>query len=151
MINLNMTERFLKQQIECLDILAELISFDKEHGEPPENTRVLAGFIDTQQKALAMAQKLLDKHKPALEEAEKAEKAKQEAEAKIKAAEKKVEQKKEQVKKDLEQAQTDETSLFCDFADNEANEEAEQEENGILDEADSETDDGYGFEEDDED
>lgn len=147
MINLNMTERFLKQQAECLDILMELISFDREHGEPPENTRVLAGFIDTQQKALATAQNLLEKHKPALEEAEKAEKAKREAEAKIKAPKDKAELKKAQVKKDLEAAKTDENSLFCDFAD----EEAELEENGIAEEADTEADDGFSFEEDDED
>lgn len=150
MINIAMTERFLKQQVNCLDILTELIAYDKEHGEPPETTRVLEAFIDTQRKALNTAGKLLEKHKPALEEAEKAEKAKREAEEKIKAAKTKAEQKKEQVKKDLEKAKTDEASLFCDCAD-EADEEAEQEENGILDEADTETDDGYGFEEDDED
>lgn len=71
MINLDMTERFLKQQTDCLDILTELIAFDKEHGEPPENTRVLEAFIDTQRRALDLAGKLLEKHKPALEEAAK--------------------------------------------------------------------------------
>ena len=71
MIEINMTENFLKQQIRCLDILSELIVYDKEHGTPPEQTRVLEGFIDTQRRAIDMAKKLLEKHKPALEEAER--------------------------------------------------------------------------------
>lgn len=145
MINLDMTERFLKQQTDCLDILTELIAFDKEHGEPPENTRVLEAFIDTQRRALDLAGKLLEKHKPALEEAAKAEREKREAESKIKAAEAKEAQKKEQAKKDLEKAKTDENSLFCDFADEEADPKADE-----LTEDDEEADDGYGFEEDDE-
>ena len=123
MINLDMTERFLKQQTDCLDILTELIAFDKEHGEPPENTRVLEAFIDTQRRALDLAGKLLEKHKPALEEAAKAEREKREAESKIKAAEAK--------------------EAFCDFADEEADPKADE-----LTEDDEEADDGYGFEED---
>ena len=130
MIEMNFTESFIKQQVKCLDILTELIAYDKQHGEPPENTRVLEAFIDTQRRALDLAGKLLEKHKPALEEAAKAEREKREAESKIKTAEAKEAQKKEQAKKDLEKAKTDENSLFCDFADEEA-------------------DDGYGFEEDD--
>ena len=39
MINVNRTESFLKQQINCLEILTELIAFDKEHGNPPETAR----------------------------------------------------------------------------------------------------------------
>ena len=131
MIEMNFTESFIKQQVKCLDILTELIAYDKQHGEPPENTRVLEAFIDTQRRALDLAGKLLEKHKPALEEAAKAEREKREAESKIKAAEAKEAQKKEQAKKDLEKAKTDENSLFCDFTDEEA-------------------DDGYAFEEDDE-
>lgn len=137
MIEINMTENFLKQQIRCLDILSELIVYDKEHGTPPEQTRVLEGFIDTQRRAIDMAKKLLEKHKPALEEAEKAELEKQQAQAKIEAAKRKEEQKKEKVKEDLQKATTDEGSLFCS-----CNEAQEQE----LDE-DTEADDGYSFEE----
>ena len=79
MIKINWTEQFITQQVKCLDMLTELIEFDKQHGDPPEKARVLEGFIDTQRRALDMAAKLLEKHKPALEEAEKAEREKQEA------------------------------------------------------------------------
>lgn len=146
MIEMNFTESFIKQQIKCLDILSELIAYDKQHGDPPEKTRVMEGFIDTQRKALETAEKLFEKHKPALEEAEKAEREKQQAQAKIEAAKRKEEQKKAKVKEDLQKATSDEGSLFCSCAD-EADEEAETQE---LDE-DTEADDGYGFEEDDED
>lgn len=146
MIEMNFTESFIKQQIKCLDILSELIAYDKQHGDPPEKTRVMEGFIDTQRKALETAEKLFEKHKPALEEAEKAEREKQQAQAKIEAAKRKEEQKKAKVKEDLQKATSDEGSLFCSCAD-EADEEAETQE---LDE-DTEDDDGYGFEEDDED
>ena len=146
MIEMNFTESFIKQQIKCLDILSELIAYDKQHGDPPEKTRVMEGFIDTQRKALETAEKLFEKQKPALEEAEKAEREKQQAQAKIEAAKRKEEQKKAKVKEDLQKATSDEGSLFCSCAD-EADEEAETQE---LDE-DTEADDGYGFEEDDED
>lgn len=142
MIEIRFTENFLKQQVKCLDILAELIEYDKQHSDPPENTRVLAAFIDTQRKALDMASKLLEKHKPALEEAEKAEREKQQAQEKIEAAKRKEEQKKEKVKEDLKKAASEEGSLFCSC--NEADEEAETQD---LEEADPE-DDGYAFEED---
>ena len=79
MIEINYTENFIKQQVKCLDILTELIEYDKQHGDPPEKARVLEGFIDTQKRALEMATKLLEKHKPTLQEAEKAERAKREA------------------------------------------------------------------------
>lgn len=144
MIEMNFTESFIKQQVKCLDILSELIAYDKQHGEPPENTRVLEGFIDTQRKALETATKLFEKHKTALELAEREERLKREEQAKIEAAKLKEEQKKEKVKEDLKKATSDEGSLFCSC--DEANEEAETQE---LDE-DTEADDGYGFEEDDE-
>ena len=146
MIEMNFTESFIKQQVKCLDILTELIAYDKQHGDPPEKARVLEGFVETQRKALAMAATLLEKHKPALVAAEKEEREKRQAQAKIEAAKQKEEQKKTQVKEDLKKATTDEGSLFCSCAD-EADEEAETQE---LDE-DTEADDGYGFEEDDED
>lgn len=148
MINVNRTQSFIKQQMDCLDILTELIEYDKQHGNPPERARVLEGFIDTQRRALEMATTLLEKHKPALEEAEKAEREKREAEAKIKAARQKEEQKKTQVTKDLLKATTEEGSLFCS-CDEETDEEAEQDE--IQTDCEAENDDGYGFEENDED
>lgn len=146
MIKINWTEQFITQQVKCLDMLTELIEFDKQHGNPPEKARVLEGFIDTQRRALDMATKLLEKHKPALEEAEKAEREKQEAQEKIEAAKRKEESKKAQVKEDLKKATTDEGSLFSSFG-NDAEEETEQDEM----QADCEADDGYGFEENDDD
>lgn len=148
MIEMNFTENFIKQQIKCLDILSELIAYDKQHGDPPEKTRVLEGFIDTQRKALETATKLFEKHKTALELAEREERLKREEQAKIEAAKLKEEQKKEKVKEDLKKATSDEGSLFCS-CDDETDEEAEAQEQE-LDE-DTEADDGYGFEEDDED
>lgn len=139
MIQINMTENFLKQQVRCLDMLSELIVYDKEHGTPPENSKVLEAFIDTQRRALDMASKLLEKHKPALEEAEKTEREKQKKEAAIEAAKRKEKQKEEKVKEDLKKAQEEEISLFC------CKEEAIQ-----ADEAEDEVvDDGYSFEEND--
>lgn len=148
MIEMNFTESFIKQQVKCLDILSELIAYDKQHGDPPEKTRVLEGFIDTQRKALETATKLFEKHKTALELAEREERLKREEQAKIEAAKLKEEQKKEKVKEDLKKATSDEGSLFCS-CDDETDEEAEAQEQE-LDE-DTEADDGYGFEEDDED
>lgn len=145
MIEINYTESFIKQQIKCLDILSELIAYDKQHGDPPEKTRVLEGFIDTQRKALETATKLFVKHKTSLELAEREERLKREEQAKIEAAKLKEEQKKAKVKEDLKKATSDEGSLFCSC--DEADEEAEAQE---LDE-DTEADDGYGFEENDED
>lgn len=145
MIEMNFTESFIKQQIKCLDILSELIAYDKQHGDPPEKTRVLEGFIDTQRKALETATKLFVKHKTSLELAEREERLKREEQAKIEAAKLKEEQKKAKVKEDLKKATSDEGSLFCSC--DEADEEAEAQE---LDE-DTEADDGYGCEENDED
>lgn len=145
MIEMNFTESFIKQQIKCLDILSELIAYDKQHGDPPEKTRVLEGFIDTQRKALETATKMFVKHKTSLELAEREERLKREEQAKIEAVKLKEEQKKAKVKEDLKKATSDEGSLFCSC--DEADEEAEAQE---LDE-DTEADDGYGFEENDED
>ena len=141
MIEMNFTESFIKQQVKALDILSELIAYDKQHGDPPEKTRVLEGFIDTQRKALETATKLFEKHKTALELAEREERLKREEQVKIEAAKLKEEQKKEKVKEDLKKATSDEGRLFCSCDD-----EAEAQE---LDE-DTEADAGYGFEEDDE-
>ena len=151
MIKINWTEQFIKQQTECLDMLTELIEYDKQHGDPPEKARVLEGFIDTQRRALAMAATLLEKHKPALEAAEKAEREKRQAQEKIEAAKRKVESKKTQVKEDLKKATNEEGSLFCAFGDeaDKVDEKTEAQEQEIYE--DSEADDGYGFEENDDD
>lgn len=151
MIKINWTEQFIKQQTECLDMLTELIEYDKQHGDPPEKARVLEGFIDTQRRALDTAVKLLEKHKPALEEAEKAEREKRLAQEKLEAAKRKEESKKTQVKEDLKKATTDEGSLFCAFGDeaDKTGEETETQEQEL--DKDCETDDGYGFEENDDD
>lgn len=102
---------------------------------------MLEGFIETQRKALETAKTLFEKHKPALELAEREERLKRQEQAKIETAKQKEELKKEKVKEDLKKATTEEGSLFCS-----GNEEAEAQE---LNE-DTEADDGYGFEEDDE-
>lgn len=151
MIKINWTEQFIKQQTECLDMLTELIEYDKQHGDPPEKARVLEGFIDTQRRALDMAATLLEKHKPALEQAEKEEREKRQAQEKIEAAKRKEESKKTQVKEDLKKATNEEGSLFCAFGDeaDKSDEEAEAQEQEIYE--DSEADDGYGFEENDDD
>lgn len=151
MIKINWTEQFIKQQTECLDMLTELIEYDKQHGNPPEKARVLEGFIDTQRRALNMAAKLIKKHKPALEAAEKAEREKRQAQEKLEAAKRKEESKKTQVKEDLKKATSEEGSLFCAFGDeaDKSDEEAEAQEQEIYE--DSEADDGYGFEENDDD
>ena len=137
MININKTDKFLKQQIECLEILTELIAFDKEHGSPAENTKVLEAFIETKKRALNMANKLLEKHKPMLEAEEKAEQERKKAQSKIEAAKRKEEDKKAQIIKDLKIAQTDENSLFACTLDESQNQ--ADEDKKIIDE--------YSFEE----
>ena len=151
MIKINWTEQFIKQQTECLDMLTELIEYDKQHGDPPEKARVLEGFVETQRKALAMAATLLEKHKPALVAAEKEEREKRQAQEKIEAAKRKEESKKTQVKEDLKKATSEEGSLFCAFGDeaDKTGEETETKEQELDD--DCEADDGYGFEENDDD
>lgn len=134
-------ERFTKTQFQFLDMIAELVMYDKENGKPAENTRVLTAFCDTQRKSLEMIQKLIEKHKPALEEEEKKEREKREAERKLELAKKKEESKKENLQQDLEKAKTDDTSLFS-FAE----ESKDTKQACIFDEEIEEKDD-YSFEE----
>lgn len=141
-MNIGEIERFTKTQFQFLDMIAEIVKYDQENGKPAENTRVLTAFCDTQRRALEMVQKLIDKHKPAIEEAEKKEREKQEAARKLEAAKKKEETKKENIKKDLEKAQKDDTSLFS-FADNEE----KTEQACIFEEEPEEEPDEYSFEE----
>lgn len=119
--------QFLKMQNECLDMLLHLIEYDKEQevvtGEKAEKSFALKAFVDTQKKALAMAELLLEKHKDSLLEIEKKadeeERKKREAEN----AKRKAEQKKLADKKNTKKAKTEENSLF--------GEEIEQEEEKI--------------------
>ena len=141
-MNIGEIERFTKTQFQFLDMIAEIVKYDQDNGKPAENTRVLTAFCDTQRRALEMVQKLIDKHKPAIEEAEKKEREKQEAARKLEAAKKKEETKKENIKKDLEKAQKDDTSLFS-FADNEE----KTEHACIFEEEPEEEPDEYSFEE----
>ncbi len=143
-MNIGEIERFTKTQFQFLDMISEIVKYDQENGKPAENTRVLTAFCDTQRRALEMVQKLIDKHKPAILEAEKKEKEKQEAARQLEAAKKKEETKKENIKKDLEKAQKDDTSLFS-FADNEE----KTEQACIFQEEPEEETDGYSFEEED--
>lgn len=134
-------ENITKMQINYINMITELINYDKENGKPAENTRVLTAFCDTQRKSLEMIQKLIEKHKPALEEEEKKEREKREAERKLELAKKKEESKKENLQQDLEKAKTDDTSLFS-FAE----ESKDTKQACILDEETEEKDD-YSFEE----
>ena len=143
-MNIGEIESFTKTQFQFLDMIAEIVKYDHENGKPAENTRVLTAFCDTQRRALEMVQKLIEKHKPAIEEAEKKKREKQEAARKLEAAKKKEETKKENIKKDLEKAKTDDTSLFS-FADNEE----KTEQACIFEEEPEEEPDGYSFEEED--
>lgn len=136
-MNIGEIERFTKTQFQFLDMIAEIVKYDQENGKPAENTRVLTAFCDTQRRALEMVQKLIDKHKPAILEAEKKEREKQEAARKLEAA-----KKKENIKKDLDKAQKDDTSLFS-FADNEE----KTEQACIFEEEPEEEPDEYSFEE----
>lgn len=142
-MNIKEIERFTDMQLNFLAMIDEIVKYDQENGKPAENTRVLTAFCDTQRRALDVIKKLVEKHKPAIEEAEKKEREKQEAAQKLEAAKKKEETKKENIKKDLEKAKTDDTSLFS-FAENEE----ETEQACIFDEEAEEKDD-YSFEEDD--
>lgn len=127
-MDIGQINNFTSQQLKWLDMFTELIKYDKEQaatGKPPENTRLLEAFIDTQRRALEVTGKLIEKHKPALE----AQAKKKQAEAAFKSKEQAVQTK---IKQNYKEAVTDESSLFA---------EAKIEEN-----ADS-IDDGYSFEE----
>lgn len=103
-------EQFSKMQTNCLDMMKELIAYDKEEalkkGEQPMNTKLVEAFIETQGKALNTFSDLLLKHKPALEAIEA--KIQEEKNAKIKAS-----REVSKIKADIKKAKTDEASLFC--------------------------------------
>lgn len=147
-MKVNQCTQFLKMQNECLDMLLYLMEYDKEQeektGEKAEKSFALKAFVDTQKKALAMAELLLEKHKDSLLEierkAEEEEKKKREAEM----AKRKAEQKKEAVKKDAKKAKADETSLFAEM---EEDVETKPVEIDQFKDEDEDRQDGYGFEE----
>ena len=122
MVNIEKIQQFNSMQLECLNLLIELIQYDKAQAENnlhPENTRVLEAFIDTQYKALATINILIEKHKTSLEKIIN--------DAKAKEVEKQKNEKKViAIAIDQDKAKKDETSLFYD---NNAEGECENEEN----------------------
>ena len=92
-LNISKMEQFSKVQIECLEMMNELIAYDKEESAKgkitPTNTKLVEAFIDTQKKALQAFTDLLEKHKPALQAIKKESRKKAEAERKEKEKEKK--------------------------------------------------------------
>ena len=122
MVNIEKIQQFNSMQLECLDLLIELIQYDKAQAENnlhPENTRVLEAFIDTQYKALATINILIEKHKTSLEKVINDAKAKE-------VAKQKNEKKVIEIATDQDKAKKDETSLFYE---NNAERECENEEN----------------------
>ena len=91
-LNISKMEQFSKVQIECLEMMNELIAYDKEESAKgkitPTNTKLVEAFIDTQKKALQAFTDLLEKHKPALQAIQEESRKKAEAERKEKEKEK---------------------------------------------------------------
>ena len=56
-------EQAFTMQSEFIKGIKKLIDYDKTHSEQPENTKLLEGFCETQEKALDKALLLLQKHK----------------------------------------------------------------------------------------
>ena len=59
-------ETAFSMQLEFINVINNLITYDKEHAEMPEKTKYLQAFCDTQERALDEALRLLDKHREAL-------------------------------------------------------------------------------------
>lgn len=87
-LNISKMEQFSKVQIECLEMMNELIAYDKEEAVKgkiaPTNTKLVEAFIETQKKALQAFIDLLEKHKPALQAIQEEARKKAEAERKEK-------------------------------------------------------------------
>lgn len=117
MDSVSMMERTFSMQLDFLKAIRSLVTYDKEHSQEPEKTRFLEAFCDTQEKALGMAVRLLDKHKDTLLAEEKAKKeARQKAEEAERAkntARQKEEAQKKAIEDDLKKAETEEGSLFA--------------------------------------
>lgn len=117
MNSVSMMERTFSMQLDFLKAIRSLVAYDKEHSQEPEKTRFLEAFCDTQEKALGMAVRLLDKHKDTMLAEEKAKKeARQKAEEAERAkntARQKEETQKKAIEDDLKKAETEEGSLFA--------------------------------------
>lgn len=117
MDSVSMMERTFSMQLDFLKAIRSLVAYDKEHSQEPEKTRFLEAFCDTQEKALGMAVRLLDKHKDTLLAEVKAKKeARQKAEEAERAkntARQKEEAQKKAIEDDLKKAETEEGSLFA--------------------------------------
>lgn len=109
-LNISKMEQFSKVQIECLEMMNELIAYDKEEAVKgkiaPTNTKLVEAFIETQKKALQAFIDLLEKHKPALQAIQ--EKARKKAEA-----ERKEKEKARKIKEDVKKVIKEEGSLFA--------------------------------------
>ena len=112
-------ETAFSMQLEFINVINNLITYDKEHAETPEKTKYLQAFCDTQERALDEALRLLDKHKETLL-ADEASRKQEEEEQKRKAeqtrikAENKKKAETKAIAKDLKKAKEDSDSLFAD-------------------------------------
>lgn len=109
-LNISKMEQFSKVQIECLEMMNELIAYDKEEAVKgkiaPTNTKLVEAFIETQKKALQAFIDLLEKHKPALQAIQEEARKKAEAERKEK-------EKARKIKEDVKKAIKEKGSLFA--------------------------------------
>lgn len=122
MLDVDQMNQFADAQIDCLNMMTELIAYDKAEAEKnnqqPMNTKLVEAFIDTQRKALNTFLELIAKHKPALD-AVNAKLAEERAEkAKAESAKKKLID-------DVKKAVKDTNSLFCEACEPEDDEPTE--------------------------
>lgn len=120
-------ETAFSMQLEFINVINNLIVYDKDHSETPEKTKYLQAFCDTQERALDEALRLLDKHKDALlaDEASRKEQEEQKRKAeqtRIKAENKKKEETKA-IAQDLKKAKEDADSLFAEWEGSDTDEE----------------------------
>lgn len=120
-------ETAFSMQLEFINVINNLIVYDKDHSETPEKTKYLQAFCDTQERALDEALRLLDKHKDALlaDEASRKEQEEQKRKAeqtRIKAENKKKEKTKA-IAQDLKKAKEDADSLFAEWEGSDTDEE----------------------------
>ena len=111
-------ETAFSMQLEFINVINNLITYDKEHAEMPEKTKYLQAFCDTQERALDEALRLLDKHREALLADEASRKQEEEQKRKAEQAKIKAENKKKAetkaIAQDLKKAKEDADSLFAD-------------------------------------
>lgn len=111
-------ETAFSMQLEFINVINNLIAYDKDHAETPEKTKYLQAFCDTQERALDEALRLLDKHREALLADEASRKQEEEQKRKAEQAKIKAENKKKAetkvIAQDLKKAKEDSDSLFAD-------------------------------------